>query len=140
MSSDRARVLTYALVAEPHSSGAMRPGALQAVLHLVRPRAVPWWLARDVTGEERRGRETHPHDYTRPPASLSNEVGGLSTALGLFASPLLILSTESVVVREWKLMSTAITTWVAFHGSKTSGYASPKHETGTARAHELGWS
>ena len=36
---------------------------------------------------------------------MSDELGGLSTSLGLFASPLLILSTESVVVMEWKGMS-----------------------------------
>ena len=46
----------------------------------------------------RRSRETIAHGYKRPSASLGNEVGGLSTALGLFASPPLILSTESVVV------------------------------------------
>ena len=55
----------------------------------------------------------HRHDYTRPPASLGDEVGGLSTSLGLFASPALILSTESVVMMEWKGMSTAIATWAA---------------------------
>ena len=61
----------------------------------------------------RRGRETHRHDYTRRPGPLGDEVGGLSIALGLFASPLLILSTESVVVMEWKGMSTAIATRAA---------------------------
>ena len=43
---------------------------------------------------------------------MSDEQGGLSTSLGLFASPPLILSTESVVVMnrlmEWKGMSTSI--------------------------------
>ena len=58
----------------------------------------------------RRGRETHRHDYTRPPASLGDELGGLSTSLGLFASISLILSTESVVVMERKGMSTSIAT------------------------------
>ena len=38
---------------------------------------------------------------------MGNVVGGLSTALGLFASPILILSTESVVAIEWKGMSTS---------------------------------
>ena len=52
--------------------------------------------------------ETHRHDYTRPRASLGDELGGLSTSLGLFASPLLILSTESVVIMEWKGMSMGI--------------------------------
>jgi len=61
----------------------------------------------------RRGHETHRHNYTRPPASLGDELGGLSTALGLFASPILILSTESVVVMERKGMSTAIATCAA---------------------------
>jgi len=38
---------------------------------------------------------------------LGDELGGLSTSLGLFASPPLILSTKSVVVMEWKGMSTS---------------------------------
>jgi len=38
---------------------------------------------------------------------LGDEVGGLSTSLGLFASPPVIVSTESVVVMEWKGMSTS---------------------------------
>ena len=38
---------------------------------------------------------------------MGSEVGGLSTSLGLYASPPLILSTESVVVMEWKGMSTS---------------------------------
>jgi len=58
-------------------------------------------------GDVKRGRETHRHDYTRPPPSLGDELGGLSTSLGLSASPLLILWTESVVVMEWKGMSTS---------------------------------
>jgi len=45
-----------------------------------------------------RGRETHRHDYTRLPAALGDELGGVSTLLGLFASPPLILSADSVVV------------------------------------------
>jgi len=40
----------------------------------------------------------------------------LSTSLGLFASPPLILSTESVVVMEWKGMSTSIATRAALPG------------------------
>ena len=36
---------------------------------------------------------------------MGDEVGGLSTSLGLFASLSLMLSTESVVVMEWKVMS-----------------------------------
>ena len=44
---------------------------------------------------------------------MGDELGGLSTSLGLFASPPLILSTKSVVVMEWKGMSTAIATWTA---------------------------
>jgi len=35
---------------------------------------------------------------------LGDELGGLSTSLGLFASPPLILSAESVVVMEWRGM------------------------------------
>ena len=44
---------------------------------------------------------------------MGREMSGLSTALGLFASPLLILSTESVVVMGWKGMSTSIAMWAA---------------------------
>ena len=39
---------------------------------------------------------------------MGDELGGLRTSLGLFASPPLILSTESVVVMEWKGMSTSV--------------------------------
>ena len=39
---------------------------------------------------------------------MGDEVGGLSTSLGLFAIPLLIHSTESVVVMKQKVMSTSI--------------------------------
>ena len=60
-----------------------------------------------MTSIMKRPRETHRHDYTRPSASLSDEVGGLSTALGLFASPSMMLSTESVVVVEWKGVRTS---------------------------------
>ena len=38
---------------------------------------------------------------------MGDELGGLSTSLGLLASPPLILSTESVVVMEWKGVSTS---------------------------------
>ena len=38
---------------------------------------------------------------------MGSEVGGLSTSLGLYASPSLILSTDSVVVMEWKGMGTS---------------------------------
>ena len=41
---------------------------------------------------------------------MGDELGGLGTSLGLSASHLLILWTESVVVMEWKGMSTAIAT------------------------------
>ena len=44
---------------------------------------------------------------------MGDEVGGLSTSLRLFASPPLILSTESVVVMEWKGMGTSIATRAA---------------------------
>ena len=64
-------------------------------------------------------------------------MGGLSTALRLFASLLLILSTESVVVVEWKVMSTAIATPAALPVD-TSEDARRKREIDTARAHELG--
>ena len=55
----------------------------------------------------------HRHDYTQLLATLGNDVSGLSTSLWLFARPPLILSTESVVVMEWKRMSTAIATRAA---------------------------
>jgi len=58
-------------------------------------------------GYEEAVTESHRHDYTRPPAFLSDAVGGLSTPLGPFASPLWILSTESVLMMEWKGMSTS---------------------------------
>jgi len=47
---------------------------------------------------------------------MGDEVSGLSTSLRLFTSPLLILPTESVVVMEWKGMSTAIATRAASPG------------------------
>ena len=47
---------------------------------------------------------------------MGDGLGGLSTSLGLFASPPLILSTESVVVMEWKGMSTSIATRAASLG------------------------
>jgi len=81
----------------------------------------------------RGGRGTRRHDYTRLPAALSDGLGGLSTSLGLSASPLLILWTELVVVVEWKGMSTSIATQAA-----SPGGARRKRETGTDRAHELG--
>jgi len=60
----------------------------------------------DVT---KRPWDASARDYTRRlPAALSDELGGLSTSLGLSASPLLIRWTESVVVMEWKGMSTSI--------------------------------
>ena len=64
-------------------------------------------------GHVTRGREMHAHFYTWPPASLGNELGGLSTALGLFASPSLTLSTKGVVVMGWKGRSTSIATRTA---------------------------
>ena len=44
---------------------------------------------------------------------MGREMRGLSTALGPFASPPLIRSTESVVVMGWKGMSPAIATRAA---------------------------
>ena len=49
---------------------------------------------------------------------MGDELGGLSTSLGLSANPLLILSTESVVVMEWKGMSMAIATQAASPGRR----------------------
>ena len=99
--------MTHALVAEPYSSVQVRMGALQAVLYsrsrtpchcvMVRARLV---------------------DYIRLPAALSDELGGLSTSLELFASPPLILPTESVVAMESKGMSR--------HGDCNLGGLSPR--------------
>ena len=83
---------------------------------LQKPRYVFSGVLPDGTVTSRRGRETHRHDYTRPPAALSDELGGLSTSLGLFTSLPLILSTESVVVMKWKGMSTSIATRAASLG------------------------
>ena len=90
--------MTHALVAEPYSLVQVRIGALEAVLYSENcsMRSLAAWPSGTVT--PRRGRETLAHDYTRPPGPLGDEVGGLSTALRLFASLLLIVSTESVVV------------------------------------------
>ena len=87
MSSDGAETLTHALVAEPYSSNQVRPGALQAVFYSNNrvARAVAACPSGTVTS--RRGRETHRHDYTRLPASLGDEVVGMSISLGLFAGP-----------------------------------------------------
>ena len=104
---------------------------------LQKPRYVFSGVLPDGTVTSRRGRETHRHDYTRPPAVLSDELCGLSTSLGLFASPPMILSTESVVVMKWKDMSTAIATRAASPG-RPSGDGGRKRGIGTTRAHELG--
>ena len=47
---------------------------------------------------------------------MGNALGGFSTSLWLFASPLLILSAESVVAMEYKGMSTSIATRAASPG------------------------
>ena len=88
-------------MAEPYSPDQVRTGALQAVVYSENrvPRAGAACTSGTVTS--RRGHETHRHDYTRPPASLGDGLGGLSTSLELFASPSLMLSTESVVVMVW---------------------------------------
>ena len=92
---------------EPYSSVQVRMGALQAISYS--SNRMPCVMARPGgTVTSRRGRESPRHGHTRPPAALGDELGGLSTSLGLFASPPLILSTESVVVMEWKGMSTSI--------------------------------
>ena len=120
-------------MAEPHSPIHVRTGALPAISNS-ESRTACWGGLHERHGDVTRGRETHRHDYTRPPAALSDELSGLSTSLGLFASPPLILSTESVVVMKWKGMSTSIATRAA----SPSGDASRKRGIGTTRAHELG--
>ena len=52
---------------------------------------------------------------------MGDELGGLSTSLGLFASPSLILSTESVVVMEWKGVSTATAAPTEVYGERPPG-------------------
>ena len=115
MNSDQGNTLTHELVAEPYSSVQVRMGALQVVLYSGN-RFMCSLASCHAAVYVGRGRETHRHDYTRPPAALGDELGGFSTSLGLFASPPLILSTESVVVMEWKGMSTSIATRAASPG------------------------
>jgi len=107
MSSDQGNTLIHALVAEPYSSVQVRMGALQAVLYSENRVMCSLASCRTARCDVGGGRETHRHDYTRLPVALSDELGGLSTSLGLSASPSLILSTESVVVMVWKGMSTS---------------------------------
>ena len=97
-----------------------RTARIRCERKLYRPSYTPKFAHRVLgrgLGDVKRGRETHRHDYTRPLAALSDELGGLSTLLGLFASPPLILSTESVVVMEWEAMSMAIATRAASPGT-----------------------
>jgi len=47
----------------------------------------------------------------------------LNTSLGLFASPPLILSTESVVVMEWKVMSTSAAASTEVYRERPPGFA-----------------
>jgi len=139
----RAHELGLRCYLDPHARGwAVKlgtgaDGSSTGRLILQKPRYVFWRLA-GRHGDVTRGRETHRYDYTRPPAALSDELGGLSTSLGLFASPPLILSTESVVVMKWKGMSTSIATRAASPSGHASGDASRKRGIGTTRAHELG--
>ena len=100
MCSWLSRTARYRCVWERYWPSSAPKTALCALCRLERVRSVT----------SRRSRETHRHDYTRLPAALSDGPGGLSTSLGLYASPPLILSTESVVVMEWKGMSTAAST------------------------------
>ena len=60
---------------------------------------------------------------------MGDGLGGLSTSLGLFASPPLILSTESVVVIEWKGMSMSIATQHRF-GARRKAQARNRHCSG----------
>jgi len=118
MSSDWCETLTHALVAEPYSPDQVRTGALQAVLYAEShvPRAAGHAAGAACPGADRwRGRQTHAHGYWRSTTCIGDELGGLSTSLGLSASPPLILSTESVVVMEWKGMSTSIATQYRIH-------------------------
>jgi len=108
---------------------------------LRRPRTACWRGLHERHGDVTKHVTKRPRDasarlHARQPAALSDELGGLSTSLGPFASPPLILSTESVVVVKLKGMSTAIATRVASPGRPHD--ARRQRGIGTARAHELG--
>ena len=122
--------MTHALVAEPYSLIQVRMGALEAVFYSGN-RIMRSLVSRPGgTVTSRRSRETHRHEYTRLPAALSDGLGGLSTLLGLCASPSLILSTDSVVVMEWKSKSTLIATQYRF-AARCQAQAQNRHFSGS---------
>ena len=91
------------------------------------------------TMTSRSGHETHRHDYSRPPASLGDELGGLITSLGLFASPPLVLSTESVVMMERKVLSMAIMhAQESRRGTRSAVRSRRAGAVGQPRAEEVG--
>jgi len=98
MSSDWGDTLGHTLVAEPYSSDQVQTGALQAALYSRNRMPRAGRLARTARWRHE-GRETHRHDYTRPPAALGDELGGLSSSLGLSVSPPLILSSFDRISR-----------------------------------------
>ena len=61
---------------------------------------------------------------------MGDELGGFSTSQGLFASPPLILSAESVVVMEWKGMSTSIATQYDRFRARCKAQAQNRHCSG----------
>jgi len=100
MSSVWAEILTYALEAELFSSNYVREGAPRAVFSPVNRMTCALAACPGPTVTSWRGLETHAHGYWRSTTCMGSEVSRLSTALGLFVGPPLILLTESVVVME----------------------------------------
>ena len=139
MSSEGAQILSHALVAEPYSSGTMRPGASKAVLHLVS--RVP-----------RRGGLPERHrEVTKRP---SDACARLQAAICIFGR-----SSGRTEHRAGTLCKSTADTFNRIsrgHGLEghehsdcnpgralpvdTSEDARRKRKTGTARAHELGLS
>ena len=62
---------------------------------------------------------------------MSDELGGLSISLGLFASHPLILSTESAVVMEWKGTSTSTAASADVYRERASDVPMPFHSMTT---------
>ena len=108
-------------MAEPYSSDQVRKGALHAVCYSENRVPCAGAACPSGTVKSRRDRQTLAHGYERPSASLGDESGVISIALGLFASPLLIVSTESVVVMGWKGMRTSTAASTEIYGMGRPG-------------------
>ena len=134
--------MAHTLVAEPQSSDQLH---IRCKRELYRPPSTPETSLRvalvrrsgvscpDAARDVGRGRETHRHDYTRLPAALGDGLGGLSTSLGLSASPPLILSTESVVVMEVRRLQSIATQYRTDSG-QDANFASPRHARWVGRS------